>query len=158
MLSGLLPLTHTAVAMTPVSAETSADTSSAGLLVWGVSIIHSRSHTSVCLSCTPYLTASPLTHQTGPILGLQKDTRRIQSWLASLMSVCSVAQLCPALCNTHELWHTRLLCPWNFPGKNIGVSCHFLLQGIFLTQGLNSSLTLQADFLPSEPPGKPKHT
>ena len=23
---------------------------------------------------------------------------------------------------------TRLLCPWNFPGKNIGVGCHFLLQ------------------------------
>ena len=28
-----------------------------------------------------------------------------------------------------------LLCPWNSPGKNSG--CHFLLQGIFLTQGLN---------------------
>ena len=26
-------------------------------------------------------------------------------------------------------------CPWDFPGKNIGMSCHFLLQGIFLTQG-----------------------
>ena len=26
---------------------------------------------------------------------------------------------------------------WDFPGKNIAVSCHFLLQGIFLTQGLN---------------------
>ena len=25
---------------------------------------------------------------------------------------------------------SRLLCPWNFPGKNIGVGCHFLLQGI----------------------------
>ena len=32
---------------------------------------------------------------------------------------------------------TRLLCPWNFPGKSTGVGCHFLLQGIFLTQGLN---------------------
>ena len=31
-------------------------------------------------------------------------------------------------------------CPWNFPGKNIGVGCHFLLQGIFLTQGLNLHL------------------
>ena len=31
----------------------------------------------------------------------------------------------------------RLLCPWDFPGKNTAVSCHFLLQGIFLTQGLN---------------------
>jgi len=25
----------------------------------------------------------------------------------------------------------RLLCPWNFPGKNPGMGCHFLLQGIF---------------------------
>ena len=29
----------------------------------------------------------------------------------------------------------RLLCPWNFPGKNTGVGCHFLLQGIFPIQG-----------------------
>ena len=31
----------------------------------------------------------------------------------------------------------RLLCRWNFPSKNTGVVSHFLLQGIFLTQGLN---------------------
>ena len=30
-----------------------------------------------------------------------------------------------------------LLCPWNFPGQNTGVDCHFLLQGIFPPQGLN---------------------
>ena len=35
------------------------------------------------------------------------------------------------------LWPARLLCPWDCPGKNTGVGCHFLLQGIFLTQGLN---------------------
>ena len=35
---------------------------------------------------------------------------------------------------------TRLLCPWNFPGKNTGVGCHFLLVGIFLTQGSNPYL------------------
>ena len=34
----------------------------------------------------------------------------------------------------------RLLCPWGFPGKHTGVGCHFLLQGIFLTQGLNLHL------------------
>ena len=34
----------------------------------------------------------------------------------------------------------RLLCPWDSPGKNTGVDCHALLQGIFLTQGLNLSL------------------
>ena len=38
------------------------------------------------------------------------------------------------------LYPTRLLCPWNFPGKNTGVGCHFLLQGIFPTQGLNPGL------------------
>ena len=32
---------------------------------------------------------------------------------------------------------TRLLSPWGSPGKNAGVGCHFLLQGIFLTQGSN---------------------
>ena len=35
---------------------------------------------------------------------------------------------------------SRLLCPWNFPGKNPGVGCHFLLQGIFPTQGSNPRL------------------
>ena len=39
---------------------------------------------------------------------------------------------CVRLCNTME--PTRLLCPWDFPGKNTGVCCHFLLQGIFLTR------------------------
>ena len=30
---------------------------------------------------------------------------------------------------------SRLLCPWDSPGKNTGVGCHFLLQGVFPTQG-----------------------
>ena len=40
----------------------------------------------------------------------------------------------------HGLQPTRLLCPWDFPGKSTGVHCHFLLQGIFLAQGLNPGL------------------
>ena len=44
---------------------------------------------------------------------------------------------------------TWFLCPWNFPGKNTEVGCHFLLQGNFLTQGLNLYLLhWQADSLP----------
>ena len=40
-----------------------------------------------------------------------------------------------------SLWaHGRLLHPWDFPGTDTGVNCHFLLQGIFLTQGLNLGL------------------
>ena len=33
-----------------------------------------------------------------------------------------------------------LLCPWDSPGKNTGVGCHFLLQGLFPTQVLNPGL------------------
>ena len=32
----------------------------------------------------------------------------------------------------HGPWPTRLLCPWNFPGKSTGVGCHFLLQVIYV--------------------------
>ena len=35
---------------------------------------------------------------------------------------------------------TRLLCLWNFSAMSISVGCHFLLQGIFPTQGLNPRL------------------
>ena len=37
----------------------------------------------------------------------------------------------------HGLQPARLLCPWNVPGKNSEVGCHFFPQGIFPTQGLN---------------------
>ena len=40
----------------------------------------------------------------------------------------------------HGLKPARLLCHWDFPGKSTGVGCHFLLQGIFLTQGSNLGL------------------
>ena len=41
---------------------------------------------------------------------------------------------------SYGLYPTRLLCPWNSPGKITGVGCHFLLQGIFPTQGSNVGL------------------
>ena len=40
----------------------------------------------------------------------------------------------------HGQQPTRLLCSWDFPGKNTGLGSHFLLQGLFLTQGSNSWL------------------
>ena len=52
-------------------------------------------------------------------------------------SESEVAQLCPTLCDPMDC---SLLHPWDFPGKNTGVDCHFLLQEIFLTQGLNLGL------------------
>ena len=59
---------------------------------------------------------------------------------------CVCAQLCPTLRDSTDCsrprpnpLHTqpRLFCPWDFPGMKTGVGYHFLLQGIFLTQGSN---------------------
>ena len=51
-----------------------------------------------------------------------------------------------------------LLCPWDSPGKNTGVGCHALFQGIFSTQGLNPGLSCllhwQMGSLPLGPLGK----
>ena len=59
--------------------------------------------------------------------------------------------MCSAL-RPRRLWPSSLLCPWNFPGKNTGQGCHFLLQNIFPTQGSNLCLLYllnwQADSLP----------
>jgi len=53
------------------------------------------------------------------------------------MCMSLVAQSCLTLSDPMDY---RLLCPWNFPVKNTSVGCHFLLQGIFLTQGWNPCL------------------
>ena len=50
-----------------------------------------------------------------------------------------VARLCVTVWS-HGLHPTRLLCPWDFPGNDTAVGCHFLLQGIFPTQGLSPGL------------------
>ena len=67
-----------------------------------------------------------------------------------------VSQSCLISLQPHGLQPDRLLCPWDFPGKGTGVGCHSFLQGIFLIQEFNLPPTLQADSLPSEPPGKPQ--
>ena len=49
-------------------------------------------------------------------------------------AVSLVTQSCPTLCDDVQY------SPWNSPGKNPGVGCHFLLQGIFPTEGLDLGL------------------
>ena len=51
----------------------------------------------------------------------------------SLIVIALVTQLRPTLCDP-------MVRPWNSPGKNTGAGCHFLLQAIFPTHGLNPSL------------------
>ena len=49
-------------------------------------------------------------------------------------------------CGLHP---ARLLCPWDIPGKDTGLGCHFFLQGMFQTQRLNlCPLHRQMNFLP----------
>ena len=53
---------------------------------------------------------------------------------------CLSCLSCAWLCATLWTVAARVLCPWDSPGKNTGVGCHFLLQGILLTQGSNPGL------------------
>ena len=71
----------------------------------------------------------------------------------------SVAQLCLTL-QPYGPKPTRLLCPWNSPGKNIGVGSQALLHRLLPPQGSNPSLllspALQADSLPLSNQGSPE--
>ena len=54
-------------------------------------------------------------------------------------------QSCLTLCDSMDCSLPGILCPWDSPGKNTGVGCHALLQGIFLTQEQNSGLLCLLD-------------
>ena len=66
----------------------------------------------------------------------------------------SLVEFKPELQKAMEFVFARLLCPQTSPGKNTGVSCHSLLQGIFLTQGSNqvSSIASRLSELRGKPP------
>ena len=65
-----------------------------------------------------------------------------------------VTKSCLTLCNPTN--YSPPGCPWDSPGKNTGVGCHFLLQGVFPTQESNPCLLhWQADSLPRNHQGSP---
>ena len=63
---------------------------------------------------------------------LNRNETEVQSTVSESVSCCHIR-----LFVTPWTVATRLLCPWDSPGKNTGVGCHSLLQGIFLAQGSN---------------------
>ena len=70
--------------------------------------------------------------------------------------MCLVAQSCPALCDPMECSLPGSSVHGDSPGKNTGVGCHALLQGICPTQGSNPGLPhFMWILLQSEPPGSP---
>ena len=87
--------------------------------------------------------------------GHSQGSRR---WLPG-RGMCAVVSIMSDSLRSYGLWPTRQLCPWDFPGKNSGLGCCALLQGIFPIQGLDPRLLCllyrQASSLPPAPPGKP---
>ena len=77
----------------------------------------------------------------------------------SHIELCTCSVMAVSL-QPHGLQPTRLLCPWDSPGKITGVGCHVLPQGISPTQGSNPSLLhlllWQMGSLPLVPLGKPR--
>ena len=69
------------------------------------------------------------------------------------MLACSVASVMSDSLRPHGPQATWLLCPRDSPGKNTWVGCHFLLQGIFPTQGSNLSHLCLLHW--QAPPGRP---
>ena len=61
--------------------------------------------------------------------------------------LCLITQLCPTLCNPIVCSLTGSSVLRDSPGKNTGVNCHALLQGIFPTQGSNLGLPHCRQFL-----------
>ena len=51
---------------------------------------------------------------------------------------CVQSRFSPISLLPYGMHPARPLCPWDSPGKNIGMGCRALLQGIFQTQGSNS--------------------
>ena len=74
----------------------------------------------------------------------------------SLVSECMSHSVVFHCLQPHGLWPTRLLCPWNSPGKNNGVVLPFPPPGHLPNPGTKlGSPTQQADSLLFELPGKP---
>ena len=68
---------------------------------------------------------------------------------------CYVLQSCPILCNPMDCRPPGSSVHEDSPGKNTGVGCHALLQGIFLTQGSNLVSYVSRGSLPLATPVKP---
>ena len=70
-----------------------------------------------------------------PLLKVLRDSRRPGKW-KTILIVAKTERLAYSVASvvSDSLWPYY---PWDFPGKNTGVGCHFLCQGIFPTQGWN---------------------
>ena len=75
-----------------------------------------------------------------PILEFLFHGTSISIFLKAFAVLCLVAQSCPTLCDRMDCSLQGFSVHGDSLGKNTGVGCHVLLQGIFPTQGLNPGL------------------
>ena len=68
------------------------------------------------------------------------NRKKLKVNFSTTVHECSVASIMSNSLRPYGLQATRLLCPWDSPGKSTGVGCHALLQGIFPTLALNLHL------------------
>ena len=108
-----------------------------------------------------FVNCTPTSHQKGRQQHLS-DPIQALFCIPTNRIVCQARLRCSVVFDSlqpHGLQPARLLCLQDFPGKNTGVGCHFLPQGIFSIQGLNSHplphLCWQVDSLLLVPPRKP---
>ena len=78
-------------------------------------------------------------------------SRAITLWTkVHLVNACMLSRFSRVqLCVPHRQQPTRLLCPWDSPGKNTGVGSLSLLQGIFPTKGSNPGPRIASRFFTS---------
>ena len=89
----------------------------------------------------------PPSSNTAPKAGLKLNIQKTKITAPSPITsrqiyacLCVSCSVVSSSLQPHRLQPTRLLCPWNIPGKNTGVGRHFLLQWIFPVQGSNPGI------------------
>ena len=84
---------------------------------------------------------------------MQRERQNTSTYMCAYSLSCVQLFFDPMDCSP-----ARLLCLWDFSGKNIGMGCHFLLQGIVPGQGSNLHLLYwQVDSLPLSYKGSPHY-
>ena len=112
----------------------------------------------------PVLLSKTILNNTNSYTHSKKQRCSIKTSIYHVTTI-KLCKICCCCCFVTKLYLTlmnawtvapRLLCLWNFPGKNNGVGCHSLLQGIFSTKESNQHLLhLQVDSLSLSHQGSP---
>ena len=112
-----------------------------------------KSLSLVWLFATPWTVA----HQAPPSMGFSRQ--EYWSGLPFPSPCCFITSVVPDSVRPHRRQPTRLPHPWDFPGKNTGVGCHFLLQCMKVkseSEVAQSCLTL-SDPMDCSPPSSSIH-